>query len=108
MKFFMVIDVEPSKLADVAAASDKIWSNPPKGVKKLAQYALLAPVPAHDLDRVRVLALLDAENEQALVSIGYAVGLAGARLSAIPVCEYGVAPELAKLEQELRSQVPKG
>ena len=104
MKFIMVIDTEPGKLADVANVSDRIWKKPPKGVKKLAQYMVMAPIPAHDPDRIRALAVLEAENEQALMSISLAAGSVGARVSAIPAFEYSVAPEVAKVVQELKRQ----
>ncbi len=95
-------------IADMATASDKIWSKPPKGVKKLAQYALLAPLPVQDSGRGRVIALLDAESEYALQSIEYIVALTGANISAIPVLEMTVAPDMVKLEKQLKSHATKG
>jgi hypothetical protein len=107
MKFFMVVDAEPSKLGDMATASDKFWNNPPKGVKKLAQYTLLAPLPGQDQSRVHFIAVLEVENEQALQSIEYGLVLLGASVMAIPVAEMSAAPELEKLEQELKLQASK-
>jgi hypothetical protein len=103
MKFLMVIDAEPSKIAEVAALSDKIWSNPPKGVKKLTQYLLLTPMPVQEPGRGRGLAILEVENEQDLLSIGYQVALTGTYITPIPVVEIAVAPEIVKFEEKLKS-----
>jgi hypothetical protein len=103
MKFLMVVDTEPNKIAEVAAISDKIWSNPPKGVKKLTQYLLLTPMPVQESGRGRTMALLEVENEQELLSIGYQVALTGTYITPIPVVEVAVAPEMAKFEEKLKS-----
>lgn len=103
MKFLMVIDMEPSKVAEVAAISDKYWSNSPKGIKKLAQYALSAQMPVQEPGRGRFIAILDVENEQELASMMYQVAITGTHINAVPVIEMAVAPELKKFEEKLKS-----
>ena len=102
MKTIIFTQYEPSKVADVAQASDRFWTSPPPGIKRLAVYSLAGtlpvPLPGHGC----TISIVETESEQALLGLVLNVSLGGASVASITAMEMPVGPEIAKVEKELR------
>jgi hypothetical protein len=102
MKTIAFIQFEPSKAADIAQASDRFWTSPPTGTKRVATYILAGGLPTPLPGQVCSISVIEAESEQALLSWAYTASLAGASVTAIPALETPAGPEIAKVEEGLR------
>jgi hypothetical protein len=96
MKTIVFTQFEPSRTADVAQASDRFWTSPPPGIKRLGVYTLAGPLPVQLPGQACTVSILEAESEQALLGLVYNVALGGASVASITAMELPVGPELVK------------
>jgi hypothetical protein len=103
MKFlrFMVADI--NKAADVAQASDKVWSSSPPGIKMLASYVCQGlAFPGHPAHELVAIAVIEAESNEAIAPTQWPVSLAGATMIwDVPVLEMPVTGA-AEVERKVR------
>ena len=95
MKFITFAMYDVAKAAEIAQASDKVAKTP--GRKTVAQYVCLgipfAGVPPNSLV---VIAVGEAESNEAIAASQYPLALAGATIWAVPVLEMPVAGAAAE------------
>ena len=90
MKFITFSMFDAAKAAEIAQASDKVAKTP--GRKTVAQYVCqgipFAGVPPNSMV---VIAIGEAESNEAIAAFQYPLALAGATVWAVPVLEMPVA-----------------
>jgi hypothetical protein len=102
MKFFQFAMFDIAKAAELAKASDKVWSSPPQGIKILADYVCLGiAFPGTPPNTVVSMSIVEAKTAEALTAATYPMGLVGATVWNVPVMEMPVAG-VAGLEKKLR------
>jgi len=101
---FMTLVVEPvEKIAEISAASDKVWADVPKGNRPEASYVLLC-VPRFDIPPNSIVAFGISESDSAdsIAARNYPLMLAGATaVHVIPILEVPVTGA-AKAEKKYR------
>lgn len=102
MKFLIFAMYDAAKTTEVAAASDKAWSSPPPGIKKLAFYTCLG-MPFFGLPPNTLVAISvnEVESAEALAMVTYPLALAGATVHSVPVLDIPVGGS-AGVEKKLR------
>ena len=87
MKFMTFVMFDVAKAAEVAQAGDKTADMP--GTKTLAQYACQGIPFPHTIppNAMVVIAINDAESNEAMSAANYPLGLAGATVWNVPVLE---------------------
>ena len=100
MKFIYFTMFDVAKAAEVAQAADKVAKTP--GHKTLAQYVFQG-IPFHGVppNTMVVIAVGEAESNEAIAAQQYPLALAGARVWAVPVLEMPV-PGAATEEKKYR------
>jgi len=102
MKFltFMIYDV--AKTADIAAASDKVMSNLPPGIKIQSQYVCLGvPFPGVPPNNLVSVSIGEADTAESLAQVSYPLALAGATIYRVPILELPLA-KTAEVERKYR------
>ena len=103
MKFLSFFVVDVNKAADVAQVSDKVWANPPPGIKALAQYTCQGiAFSGQPPNTLLTIGVIEAESNEALAAVNYPVALAGAMLWNVPVLELPVVGA-AEVEKKMRA-----
>jgi hypothetical protein len=101
---FMTLIVEPTeKIAEIGAASDKVWTNVPKGNRPEFSYVMLC-VPQLDVPPNSLVAfgISEADSADEIAARTYPLMLAGATaVRTIPLLEVPVAGA-AKAEKKYR------
>jgi hypothetical protein len=101
MKFMTFVTYDAAKVAEIAAAADKIMAKPPKGYKVLSNYACMSPpfpVPPNTTVSVTIT---EFENAEAMAAVTYPLLLAGATIHRVPLMEVPVGAAV-KTEKKLR------
>ncbi len=88
MKMLAISVYDPSKTAEISKVSDKVLPNTP-GYKPLAMYVCLGnPFPGEIPPNSAVtVAIIEAENENALAAVHYPLALAGVSIHRVPILE---------------------
>jgi len=101
---FMTLVIEPvEKVAEISAASDKVWASVPRGDRQGVSYVMLG-VPQFDVPPNSLVAfgIGEAENVEVIAARTYPLLLAGATaVHVIPVLEVPVTGA-AKAEKKYR------
>ncbi len=101
MKFMSFTMFDVAKAAEVAAAGDTVSNTP--GRKVLAQYLCEAiPFPGVPPNTIVVVAITEAESNEAISAAMYPVMLAGATVHMVPVLEMPVGGA-AETEKQYRA-----
>jgi len=99
MRFMRFVMFDASKTHEVAAASDKVWKNPPAGIKILASYICLGLVfPGTQSTMMVAIQIIEAESTEAMAATTYPISLAGAMTWDVPLMELPVG---ASAEEEV-------
>jgi len=102
MKFMSFFIVDVDKAADVAQVSDKVWANPPPGIKALAQYTCQGiAFSGQPPNTLLTIGVIEAESNEAMAAVNWPVALAGAMLWNVPVLELPVVGA-AEVEKKMR------
>ena len=102
MKFFQFAMFDPAKAAEIAKASDKVWSSPPQGIKILADYVCLGiAFPGTPPNTVVSMSIVEAKTAEALTAATYPMSLVGATMWNVPVMEMPVAG-VSGIEKKMR------
>ena len=107
MKFLSFTIFDVTQAGEMAKVSDKVWSNPPKGVKMLANHMCLSdPFPGLPMNSMVSVAIIEADNAEALAGVSYPMMLAGATIERIPVMELAVGGA-AKAETKAKGKTTR-
>jgi hypothetical protein len=102
LKFLQFGMLDVATVADVSAASDKIWASPPPGVKMLADYVCLGiAFPGQPPNKAIAVSVIEAESAEALTAATYPMVLAGVSVWNVPILEMPVG-STAELEKKMR------
>lgn len=101
---FMTLSVYPvEKIAEVAAASDKVWANQPKESRPEASYVMMCvPFDTPPNSMVSV-AINESDSAERIAARIYPVMLAGAEVQIIPLLEVPIGGG-AKAEKKYRGR----
>jgi hypothetical protein len=101
MKFMTMSIIPIEKMAEVTAASDKVWGAQPQERKPKNGYVLMS-VPFEVPPRSMVSVYITEEDSiEAMAARVYPVTLAGATVNIIPLMEFAVGGA-TKIEKKLR------
>jgi hypothetical protein len=88
MKLMVSTLMEVSKVPAVSKASDKIWANPPAGVKVLAGYTCQGlAFPDMPTNTILSIRLVEAESNEDVAAIIYPLAVAGATVWSTPILD---------------------
>ena len=104
MKFLNFVMHDAAKAADVAQAAEKVWSNPPPGIKRVASYTFGGfPLPGVPLNTVVTIDITETDNVEAMAMVCHPLMLAGATTWSVPVMERPVGGWVEE-EKKLRGE----
>ncbi len=100
MKFLTIQTMPVDKVTQITEAGNKLWSNPPKGIKLIASYGILSqqPFPNTPPNTIVGIAISECEKEEAMLEASIPQIVAGATLQRFPIVEMtpGKGAELGK------------
>jgi len=101
MKFLCFVIADFDKAAEMSQASDKLWANPPAGVKMLALYSCFGSPPGVLLPPHSFLAVcvMEAENVEVLFSASAPALNAGGSVYYVPVVDVPVTGSAEAVER---------
>ena len=101
MKFLTITTYDVANVKEIAAVSDKLMGNMPKGYKPLAAYMCLGQMfPGLPPLSITSFNITESDSAEAMASVSYQFVLAGATMHRIPVMEMPLG-DTAKMEKEL-------
>ena len=91
MKFAVLSSTPVDKLIEVTQAADKVWSNPPAGLKPFAHYAFLGNAFPRELNTAQAMVLVEAESSDAILAALFPITMAGCTMWCVPLADMPLA-----------------